>query len=98
MNILMYGIYIISMMLFVLGSVYFSRKAIKKFKLNRWVIAFTSPLILIIPSVFFKDINPIIWSILIAIFIGFCILFFEINNNISENRGIKETMDYRKTR
>ena len=98
MNILMLGIYVISIIMFVLGSIYLSRKLMKKFKLNRWIIAFTSPFILIVPVLLFKTINPIIWSILIVIFIFLCILFFEINTNISETRGIKTTMDYRKTR
>lgn len=98
MNILIVGIYIISIIMFVLGSIYLSRKLMKKFKLNRWIIAFSAPLILIIPVILFKTINPIVWSILIVMFIFLCILFFEINTNISETRGVKTTMDYRKTR
>lgn len=98
MKILMCGIYIICIMIFVLGSIYLSRKLMKKFKLNRWVIAFSSPLILIVPALLLKNISNITWSILIAIFIFLCILFFEINTDISETKGIKETMDYRKTR
>ena len=70
----------------------------KKFKMNRWVIAFSAPFILIVPVLLFKNISNIIWSILIATFIFLCILFFEINTDISETKGIKATMDYRKTR
>lgn len=94
----MCGIYIVSIMMFVLGSIYLSRKLIKKFKMNRWVIAFSAPFILIIPVLLFKNISNIIWWILIAIFAFLCILFFEINTHISEDRGINETMDYRKIR
>lgn len=98
MKILIWLVYIISIMSFVVGSVYLSRKLMSKFKFNRWIIAAVAPLILIVPSIFFNNIHPIIWAVLIGIFLVLCILFFEINTNISETRGIKTTMDYRKTR
>lgn len=98
MKILIQLAYIIFIIMFILGSICISRKLMKKFNFNRWVIAFTAPLILIIPSVFFKNIHPFIWGILGGVFIVFCILFFEINTRISETKGTKTAMDYRKTK
>ncbi|GAA0079180.1 hypothetical protein UT300005_35590 [Clostridium sp. CTA-5] len=92
MKILIWGVYIISIILFVLGSIYLSRKLINKFKMNRWVIAFAAPLILIIPRIFFENINPIIWAMLVFIFMVLCVLFFELNNGIYKEKQIKKAL------
>lgn len=98
MKVLTWLVYIILMMAFVLGSLGLCRKVIKKHKVNRWIIGFSAPLVLIIPKILFDNINPIVWTILVAIFIVLYLLFFEINREISESKGIKATMDIRKTR
>lgn len=98
MRILICGIYIISIIMYVLGSIYLSRKIIKNFNPNRWIIAFLSPFVIIVPVFLIKNINPVIWSILIAIFIFLCILFFEINTNISENKGNAKNINYKKSK
>ena len=98
MKILMQLGYIIFTITFILGCIYLSRKLMNKFNFNRWIIAFIAPLILIIPSIFFKNIPSLVWTILGGIFIMLCVLFFEINTRISETKGIKTTMDYRKSK
>lgn len=98
MKVLTWLVYIILMMAFVLGSLGLCRKVIKKHKVNRWIIGFSAPLVLIIPKILLDNINPIVWTILVAIFIVLYLLFFEINREISETKGIKATMDIRKTR
>ena len=87
MKVLTWLVYIILMMAFVLGSLGLCRKIIKKHKVNRWIIGFSAPLVLIIPKILFDN-----------IFIVLYLLFFEINREISETKGIKATMDIRKTR
>ena len=94
MKVLTWLLYIILMMAFVLGSLGLCRKIIKKHKVNRWIIGFSAPLVLIIPKILFDNINPIVWTIFIVLYL----LFFEINREISETKGIKATMDIRKTR
>lgn len=96
MRILTWAVYISFMMIFVLSSLYLCRKIMKKFKINRWIIGFSAPLVLIIPKILFKNINSVVWSILIGIFMVLYILFFEINREISETKGIKETMNIRR--
>ena len=86
MKVLTWLVYIILMMAFVLCSLGLCRKIIKKHKVNRWIIGFSAPLVLIIPKILFDNINVLY------------LLFFEINREISETKGIKATMDIRKTR
>lgn len=82
-------LYIIFLMVIVLASVKFTKAMTKRFKLNRWIIGFTAPLVLIIPSLLFNNIPPIIWNILSIIFSVMCIMFFEITRNLLESGKYK---------
>jgi hypothetical protein len=89
-------VYIVFLIAVVLGSVYLTKKLLKKFNINRWIVGGISPLILIVPSLVFKDINPIVWNILLLIFSVMCIMFFEITRIKLENNQIKGIINYKK--
>lgn len=89
-------IYILFCLALVLGSVYFTRVLLKRYKLNRWIIGFIAPLVLIIPSVLFKNINTILANLLSIIFSVMCIMFFEITRNKLENNKLKGIVNYKK--
>ncbi len=80
---LFYGIAFIALMLV---GVKVSNIITKKFKINRWIIAFCAPLVIIVPMVAFDIKNPWILNVLIIIFSMMCIMFFEISKNIMEQR------------
>ena len=89
-------IYILFCITLVLGSVYFTKKLMKRFKLNRWIIGSIAPFVVIIPSVLFKNINTMLWNLLLIIFSVMCIMFFEITRNKLENNEIKGVLNYKK--
>jgi hypothetical protein len=82
-------LYIIGLVLLILGSVFLTRITIRKFNINRWIIAVIAPLVLIIPLLMFKDINPIVWNILLLVFSVMCIMFFEMTRIKLEKKEIK---------
>lgn len=82
-------LYIIGLVLLILGSVFLTKITIKKFNINRWIIAVIAPLILIIPLLIFKNINPIVWNILLLVFSVMCIMFFEMTRIKLEKKEIK---------
>lgn len=82
-------LYIIGLVLLILGSVFLTRITIKKFNINRWIIAVIAPLVLIIPLLMFKNINPIVWNILLLVFSVMCIMFFEMTRIKLEKKEIK---------
>jgi hypothetical protein len=90
--------YIIIIIAMVLGSVYFTKLLLKKFNINRWIVGGTAPLVLIIPSLLFDNINSIVWSILLLIFCVMCIMFFEITRTKLENNEIKGMVNYNKNK
>jgi len=89
-------IYIVFLIALVLGSVYLTRILMKKFKLNRWIIGTLAPLVLIVPSIFLENINPVIWNGLLLIFFVLSIMFFEITRYKLENNQIKGVVNYKK--
>lgn len=80
---LFYGLTFIFLILF---GIKISNILIKKVRLNRWVLAFTAPLVIIIPMVFFDITNPWILNMLIIVFSIMCIMFFEISKGVIEQR------------
>lgn len=82
-------LYIVFVVLMVIGSIAFTKFLLKKVKLNRWIVAFTAFLVLIVPAIAFPNMSSIIWNALILIFCVLCIMFFEITKNMFENNQIK---------
>lgn len=89
-------IYIIFFIALILGSGYLTKALTRRFRINRWVVGFMAPFVLIIPAIAFKEINTIVWNILIVIFCIMCIMFFEITRTLLENDKIKGVTDYKK--
>lgn len=77
--------------LLVIGGVKLTNYLIKEkgMKINRWIIGFVSPWILIIPSIAFESLPDIIWQILGTVFALMCIMFFEISRIMAEENRIK---------
>ncbi|MCY6371878.1 hypothetical protein OXH55_14625 [Clostridium ganghwense] len=90
-------IFAIAMFAVVLVGVKLTHILVSKFKINRWVLAFISPLILIVPSIAFPSLNPIVWKILQIIFSLTCIMFFEITRMMIENNEIKGIIKYERS-
>ena len=86
--------YVLLYMALVLGSVKLTKTLLKKYKLNRWVIGFTAPFVIIIPLSLFREIHPIIWYLLMAIFSIMCMMFFEITRTKLENNTLKGIIRY----
>lgn len=87
-------VYILFLMILLLGSVFLTRFINKRFKINRWIIGFSAPLVIIVPSLIFKNINNIIMGILYVIFAVMCIMFFEITRMKLENNELKGTINF----
>lgn len=83
------ALYILVIILFVLGSVYLTKAITKKYKVNRWIIGFSSPFIVLIPLLIFKELPIWAWAILLIIFSFMCIMFFEITREMVEKNEIK---------
>ncbi len=66
----------------------------KQIKINRWLLAFVSPFILIIPRLIFSNMPRIILTILVAIFICCTVLFFETTRLFIENKEIRGVVDH----
>ncbi|WP_443659412.1 hypothetical protein [Clostridium algidicarnis] len=90
--------YIVFLIVVVLGSVYITKRITKRFNINRWIIGWVAPLILIIPSILFKEINPIVWNLLLLIFSVMCIMFFEMTRIKLEKNEIKGIINYNKNK
>lgn len=82
-------IYIPTLMILFLVSIFFTRVMNKRFKINRWIIASTAPLVIIIPSLIFENISSIVLNILYLIFAVMCIMFFELTRIKLENSELK---------
>ncbi len=82
-------LYIFGAIVFMLFSVNLTKEITKRYKVNRWILAFTSPLILIIPLIFFKGLSQWVWIILFLIFSFTCIMFFEITRVMVEENKLK---------
>jgi hypothetical protein len=83
--------------LIVIGGVKLTHILTKKYKINRWVIGFVAPFILIVPSILFENIHPIVWNVLQIVFSLLCIIFFEITRTMLENNRIKGIIKYNNT-
>lgn len=75
----------------VLGGVKLTNYLVKEkeMKINRWIIGFIAPWILIIPSIAFESLPDIVWQILSTVFALMCIMFFEISRIMAEENRIK---------
>ncbi|SHJ33571.1 hypothetical protein SAMN05444401_2813 [Clostridium amylolyticum] len=82
-------LYIVITILFLLGSVYLTKEITKRYKVNRWIIGFSSPFVILIPLLIFKELPIWAWTILLIIFSFMCIMFFEITRQMVENNEIK---------
>lgn len=82
-------IYIMFLIALVLGSVFITRIVMRKFNMNRWVIAFIAPLVLIVPNLIFKNLSTTVTNILFIIFSIMCIMFFEMTRVKLEKKEIK---------
>lgn len=89
-------LYIVVLMIVVLASVRFTKQMMKKYKLNRWIIGFSAPFVLIIPALLFDNINPAVWNFLSIIFSVMCIMFFEISRTMLEKGKYKGIVKYNK--
>lgn len=79
----------IGLFLIVIGGVKLTHIIIGKFKVNRWIIGSIAPFILILPSLLFKNIHPVIWNILQILFCLMCIMFFEMTRILLESNKLK---------
>lgn len=96
LNILLWGFYIILAALVILLPVKLANYLYydKKIKINRWILAFVSPFIVIIPKLIFPKMPRIILVLLISIFAFCTVLFFETTRLFLENKEIKGVIDY----
>ena len=82
-------IYIFGVIVFLIISINLTRIITKRFKINRWILAFASPLIILVPKIAFPRLSSWVWIILFVIFSFTCIMFFEITRTMVENNEIK---------
>lgn len=96
LNILLWLFYIIIASLVILIPVKLANYLYhdKKIKLNRWILAFASPFIIIIPKLIFSNMPKIVFIILILLFIFCTVLFFETTRLFVEKKEIKGVINY----
>lgn len=96
LNILLWMFYIVLGAVVIMAPVRLANYLYydKNIKINRWVLAFTSPFILIIPKLIFPEMHEIILVILIALFAFSTVLFFETTRLFLENKDFKGVVDY----
>ena len=82
-------LYIIGFIAVLLISLRLTRVITKRYKVNRWILAFTSPFIILIPKIVFPGLPSWAWLILFMTFSFTCIMFFEITRIMVENNEIK---------
>jgi hypothetical protein len=87
-------IYIMLLIALVMGSVLLTRVLMKRFKLNRWIIAAIAPFVIVIPLFLFKNLSTAAWNVLSIIFSVMCIMFFEITRSKLEKNQIKGVVNY----
>lgn len=87
-------VWIVGLFLIVMGGVKLTKIVTSRVKVNRWVLGFSAPLVLIVPSFLFKNIHPIVWNVLQVIFCLMCIMFFEITRTMLENNKMKGIVRY----
>lgn len=87
-------LYILVTIIFVLGSVYLTKEITKRYKVNRWVIGFSSPFVIIIPLLIFKELPVWAWVIILLVFSFMCIMFFEITREMLENNQLKGVVNF----
>ncbi|WDV47236.1 hypothetical protein PV797_05895 [Clostridiaceae bacterium M8S5] len=83
MNILLKAI---GMFILVIGGVKLTHIINSRYTVNRWILGFTAPLVLIIPKIISKNLNSVVWNILQIIFSLQCIMFFEITREMLEKK------------
>ncbi|WP_040212581.1 hypothetical protein [Clostridium polynesiense] len=81
--------YILGTILFILFSVNLTKKITKKYKINRWVLGFLSPFVILVPVFLFDELPGFVWRILLIIFSVMCIMFFEITRQMVEKNELK---------
>ena len=82
-------LYIIGLIAFLLLSLWLTRIITRRYKVNRWILAFTSPFIILVPKIAFPGLPSVVSVILFMIFSFTCIMFFEITRMLVENNEIK---------
>ena len=82
-------IYIVGLIAFLLLSLKLTRIITRRYKVNRWILAFASPFIILIPKIAFPRLHSWIYVILFMIFSFTCIMFFELTRMMVENNEIK---------
>lgn len=88
--------WIIGMFALVLGGVKLANIVHEKFNINRWIIGFAAPLVLIVPRILFDSINPVVWNVLQIVFSVMCIIFFETTRKMLENNKMKGIVKFKK--
>ncbi len=77
---------VISLVALLLIGIKISNLVLQKFKVNRWILAFTAPMVILIPTILFKNISPWVMNILIVIFSIESIMFFEITRKVMNEK------------
>ncbi|QAT40959.1 hypothetical protein [Clostridium sp. JN-9] len=80
---------VISLVALLLVGIKISNLVLQKFKVNRWILAFTAPMVILIPTILFKNISPWVMNILIVIFSIESIMFFEITRKVMNEKEKK---------
>ncbi|SKA82942.1 hypothetical protein SAMN05428976_105142 [Clostridium sp. USBA 49] len=87
-------IYILFFIILFLASIFITKFINKKFNVNRWIIGLSAFLVIIVPSLIFKNIDNIVMNIIYIIFIVMCIMFFETTRIKLENNKIKGILNF----
>lgn len=84
-----YAIFAVFIFITLLSGVGVIKKVKKKYNPNRWLVAFCSPLLIIVPLIFIPWMPSFVWWGLIILFIWSNIYFFETTKELIESRKIR---------
>lgn len=84
-----YLIFAVALLLVFISGIWAVKKFRTKYKPNRWLAGFFGPFIIIVPMIVAPSLPPLVWSILIVLFIWTNIYFFEVSREMLETGKTK---------
>ncbi|GAB2317862.1 hypothetical protein IRB23SM22_01190 [Alkalibacterium sp. s-m-22] len=84
-----YLIFALGLLIVFISGIWVVKKFRTKYKPNRWFAGFLGPFIIIVPLIVAPSLPPVIWTVLIVLFIWTNIYFFEVSREMLETGKTK---------
>lgn len=84
-----YLIFALALLIVFISGIWVVKKFRTKYQPNRWFAGFFGPFIIIIPLITAPSLPPVVWAMLIIMFIWTNIYFFEVSREMLETGKTK---------